>query len=439
MTDESSGDVIPTETRVLDGEFRRPGETDRPVTDATGVDRTWQQEETVAPPSDGIRDLLLGISGTVVDSRSLEALERTVCERLVDSSHYRSAWIGQHVPATDGITVQHSAGFDGRLADAVAVQAGSGESPGRSVWDSVLDDGTVQVLDAGDRGFEPWWKSGGDSCIESAAAVPLSHDGSAYGVLGLATARSGAFDAVERQALGVVGGVVGATVGAIRNRELLYADRIVELELRVTDPSSTLVRASEGLGCRISLDGSVATGDRWLLYWDVEGVDAEAVATTVGQYRGVDDCRIVHNREGRRRLELTAAGSSTLCQAATAGARVRSAVADDGVCRAVVEVPRSASVREVLSRLRESSPGLELRSLREHDRPPADPDVSGGVLDDLTDRQRDVLEAAYSAGYFDWPRGSTAEEVADALGITGPTFLGHIRKAERHLLADLLD
>ena len=30
---------------------------------------------------------------------------------------------------------------------------------------------------------------------------------------------------------------------------------------------------------------------------------------------------------------------------------------------------------------------------------------------DMTDRQREALEAAFRAGYFDWPRDSTAEEV----------------------------
>jgi len=49
-----------------------------------------------------------------------------------------------------------------------------------------------------------------------------------------------------------------------------------------------------------------------------------------------------------------------------------------------------------------------------------------------------VLEAAFRAGYYDWPRGSTAEELADSLELTGPTLHGHLRKAERTVLAWLL-
>jgi predicted DNA binding protein len=52
----------------------------------------------------------------------------------------------------------------------------------------------------------------------------------------------------------------------------------------------------------------------------------------------------------------------------------------------------------------------------------------------LTDRQRDVMQTALASGYFEWPRGSTAEEVADSLGIAAPTFHEHLRAGERKLI-----
>jgi predicted DNA binding protein len=61
------------------------------------------------------------------------------------------------------------------------------------------------------------------------------------------------------------------------------------------------------------------------------------------------------------------------------------------------------------------------------------------MLDELTDRQHEVLEAAYRAGYYAWPRESTAEEVAAALDLTGPAFRGHLRKAEYAMLSELFE
>jgi predicted DNA binding protein len=61
-------------------------------------------------------------------------------------------------------------------------------------------------------------------------------------------------------------------------------------------------------------------------------------------------------------------------------------------------------------------------------------------LDDrLTERQKTVLRTAYLADYFESPRGSTAEEVAASLDITGSTLLHHLRAGQRKLLDAYLE
>lgn len=55
-------------------------------------------------------------------------------------------------------------------------------------------------------------------------------------------------------------------------------------------------------------------------------------------------------------------------------------------------------------------------------------------LDHLTDRQREVLEVAHSMGYFSYPRGANAGDVAAELGIAGSTFTEHLAAAQRRLL-----
>lgn len=56
-------------------------------------------------------------------------------------------------------------------------------------------------------------------------------------------------------------------------------------------------------------------------------------------------------------------------------------------------------------------------------------------LDDrLTERQREVFEAARCRGYYDLPRRITSAALADELGIAKATLLEHLRKAESKLL-----
>ncbi|HET7324691.1 MAG TPA: helix-turn-helix domain-containing protein, partial [Halococcus sp.] len=57
----------------------------------------------------------------------------------------------------------------------------------------------------------------------------------------------------------------------------------------------------------------------------------------------------------------------------------------------------------------------------------------------LTDRQHEVIEHALTAGYFEWPREITSDELAAELDISRATLLEHLRKAESKLLTDALD
>lgn len=74
------------------------------------------------------------------------------------------------------------------------------------------------------------------------------------------------------------------------------------------------------------------------------------------------------------------------------------------------------------------NPSGEFTAQRDRDHEVATVGLPGGTLDELTDRQRGVLETAYRSGYFAWPRESTAEEVADSLNLASSTLHGHLRE-----------
>ena len=94
----------------------------------------------------------------------------------------------------------------------------------------------------------------------------------------------------------------------------------------------------------------------------------------------------------------------------------------------------------VVDRVRERFPETEVVAKRERSHPIESGDLPDqAVLAELTDRQREALEIAYRAGYFGWPRDSSAEEVADTMDISAATFHGHLRKAQKHLLEDVFE
>jgi predicted DNA binding protein len=131
--------------------------------------------------------------------------------------------------------------------------------------------------------------------------------------------------------------------------------------------------------------------------------------------------------------------SSLLHAVTDAGTTLQHAVATPDGSDLVVEAPLDADVRGIVDDIRDTFVDVTFVARRERDRETTAIGRPGGLLGDLTDRQREVVEAAYRAGYFDWPRESTAEEVAGSLGLAGPTLHGHLRKAEATILSALLD
>lgn len=89
-------------------------------------------------------------------------------------------------------------------------------------------------------------------------------------------------------------------------------------------------------------------------------------------------------------------------------------------------------IREVIAGFEDADMDLTLRGLHEY-RSETD------ILASLTDRQREVLRTAYENGYYDVPRGTTTNELAEELGVDGSTVSEHLQRAERNLVAAALD
>jgi len=131
-------------------------------------------------------------------------------------------------------------------------------------------------------------------------------------------------------------------------------------------------------------------------------------------------------------------GRAVATQFADEGAHVRRAEGDARGVTYTVELPTEDAVRTLSTSDRTEYAETEVAAKRSRSRA-VDPELTDGEsdVDRLTDRQREVLEAAHRAGYFNWPRDSSAEEVADALDISSPTLLHHLRQAQKRIVDDV--
>lgn len=267
------------------------------------------------------------------------------------------------------------------------------------------------------------------------ALVPVRCGRTPYGHLVLASSRPVAFRDRELATLDRFGTTVGQAVAAVEDRRLLRSDAVTELAVEATEDA--LVAVARAADCGLSLQGTVPERNP-LAFFSVEGADAPGVADAAREIDGVETARAVDPGT----VELALSGGSALVALARGGTNLRTAEVDGDGARVVVELVPDADLRVVLDCVREHAPDVTLAAKRGLDRPPATDcpgeDAPEGPLSDLTERQREVVEAACQSGYFEWPRERTAEEVAESLGISSPTFHKHLRRAEGTLLSAVL-
>jgi PAS domain S-box-containing protein len=382
-------------------------------------------------------DALVGeiIQRTVAIS-SREELERRVVDRLVESEFYDLAWIAEPAASGVGYADVVGAGLDddvkALLADRHVDDPDAGPAP-RAYFTGELQ--VMRLDDAREDLPEQLSRYLDEHEHRSAIAVPLVHAGVTYEVLSVTSHRDDAFTDRERDAFETLGTVLGHAINTIETRKSLHADTLVEVEFAADLDSGFFAVASERLDCTCTLDGVVSTGDdRVLHYVRMRGTTPEAVLDLADDRADVEACRVVKEADGEFVVEVQLS-TWGLGRLSDVGATARRAVANGGTVRLVVEVGSDADVSAVVDAVTSWYPDLVPVAKRQVDRPLEPTDAPATSLDDrLTDRQATALEVAYQRGYFDWPRGATAEEIADALGVSSPTLHQHLRLAERKLL-----
>jgi hypothetical protein len=382
----------------------------------------------------------------LVGATTREEVEATVCERLAASELYECTWIGEREPTGERITHRAAAGECEGIVDLV-VDDDSPDGPESPEY-TVLRTGETRIVRqlVDDSVPEPVRRVAFARGLQSAIAVPLRYGTTTYGVLGVYATRPDAFSERERESLETLGVATAFVINAARQRNLLLSDTVVELTFRVTDAEEFLVAASARLGCSLDVEGVVPLGEgRLLCYVEVDGADPEDLLAMTADRAGVSGGRIVHETSAEEPteggiVEVTLEGASPLLSLTERGATVRTAAFDDGVGRLVAEIAPDEDVREVVAAVGGAFPDSELLAKRERQRPVETAgEFRSSLHDRLTDRQRTALRVAYHGGYFQSPRDSTAEELAEGLGISSPTLHYHLRAAQWKLVDAFLD
>ena len=382
---------------------------------------------------DRINAVIQEIVRELAAAATREEIEQTVCERLAGSELYGFAWIAER-GANGDLAMRTGAGIDDDLG--VATDGGAATEPAERAFET----GAVETLDATDEPIAEGSPAATDHEHRSVAAIPLDHESVVYGVLTVYAARRNAFSERERSGFAVLGEIAGFAINATQNAQLLLSDTAVALELSVTDGSAFAVELTDRLDCGYSLEGVVPGAEGTVLqYVAVDGAAPDRVLDVADESALVTGARLVTERETGGVFEF-AVTDSPVSVLTEVGGTVRECTAENGTARVVAEIATDTDVHTVIDAFEASYPGSELLSKRTVELPLRTEGTFRRALDErLTQKQRAALRAAYFAGYYDWPRESTAEQVANSIGVTSPTLHKHLRKAQRELVRSFLE
>jgi PAS domain S-box-containing protein len=391
------------------------------------------------------------IEQATVEESNRESIERVVCDQLTRVDSYAVAWVGEPDRHGGSLVSRTKRGDDDGYVDPLPVDLdgeGVERHPAAEAFTSE-ETQTVRTLAAsGARG--EWRKAVLRAGYQSVVAVPLAHEDTVHGVLVILADDPTAFDDRTQEILTELGRSVGYALSVLERRRALESDTTTELEFAASDDDLLFVRLARAADAQVTLERTIRrpTGE-FDAFYTVEGAAPERVRDAAVALGGVADATLVSADPGDETCVVDVETSSWFGTVlAEHGAVVRTAEAvpggdgdgDTADPRLVIEAPQAADVRALVTAFRERYPGTELVAQRTRERSVQTLlELQDLLSEQLTPRQLETIETAYSAGYFDWPRESSGQEIAELLDITQPTFNKHLRTAERKTFSMLLD
>lgn len=414
----------------------------RDVTDRKTLESDLEDREGELRRLNRINSIIEEVIQDLIGATTRDEVECTVCNRLAAADLYEYIWIGEPDAASGRFRHRIAAGeYDG-IVD-LGIEDWSGDDATASPEGIAVESGETQQvreLVADETVPEQIRREAFAHGLQSSIAIPIQYGTTTYGVIGIYATHPDAFSDRERESLETLGEVIGFVINSARQRKLLLSNTVLELTFRITDTDACLVALATEFDCKLTIEGIVPLDPGTIhCFVEVTGADPDSVQQLFDEEAGIMSGRVVRNTSTDDTaggvVEVTLTGSSPLLVLVERGATVRVAEFDRDTGRIVAEMAPAEDVRELVEAVGRAHPGTELISKHERERSVQTvQEFRSSLHDRLTDRQRTVLRMAFHGGYFESPRDSTAEELADTLGISSPTFHTHLRTAAWKLL-----
>ncbi|WP_332898113.1 PAS domain S-box protein [Haladaptatus sp. CMSO5] len=382
------------------------------------------------------------ITKVLIQADTQEEIEALVCEKLADIDPFAFVWIGHTNPTTEAVTPVSSAGAGDDYLDHITITTDGTETsrgPARRAIETREPQVQNNILT--DAVAEPWREEALSRGFRASAAVPIVYRDTVYGVLNLYSTKPLVFEEMELSVLGELGQSIGYAMNALERKRALVSESSVELDFTIANLETPILGFIDGSQGQFTLKNAVRRLDGNMhLFFNVRGIAPDVIRTHAEQSAAVSQFTLIAESDGECLCECTIESSTFISTLIERGASLDRLSVEDRAAELKVRVPQSTDVRQFVAHLESTFGHVTLNARREFDTPVmTQQEFENEVRNRLTKRQEEVIKTAYFSGFFEWPRRSNGQEVAEILGVTQPTVNRHIRAGERTLFKLLFD
>jgi PAS domain S-box-containing protein len=413
------------------------------VTEAA-ISRMQQQQE-LQQQNQNLREVeelneqIREIAQTVVEADTRADLERLVCEKLTDASQIDFAWFGRVDHQANRLSPQTQAGTEQGYLDSVSLTLADDDDSEPSVRAARSKAVCDCANTTAQRLTTDWRSEAVERGFRSILSIPLVHEESLYGVVSMYATTDDGFSPPLRSVLEELGELLADAAVSKERKEALHADQTVKLSFDIWDQTCLFEKLVTGTDCSIQLDGFVPqSGDTTLVYVRVTDGTVGQLVRRAEQISCIETSRLItENDDPLVLLHVSGSFIGTVLSNSEYVLVGLQVTAEETTI--TIEVPSAADTRQAISLIESQFENAQLRSKQQvHTSSETDTPFPGNILETLTSRQREVVETAYRAGYFDSPRRASGADIAEMFGFSDTAFHNHIREAQSKLFAELL-
>lgn len=361
-----------------------------------------------------------------------------VCDNLAEVNDVGFVWIGEYSPGKQEIIPKEWAGEEGSYVDQISLEFKS-NSREPSIRTVLQEDSVAVDNIASDVEKASWRQSALSHGLASVLSVPIAHEDMMYGVISVYFTNPMEYPEQRQMAYEGLGSAIARALSSIDQRQALGAEKRVELEFETTGVDSPLKRLANAIETGFQIESAVRKGEEeYILYGTVSAIPEEEFREGSKAIPNVTDPRVLESTGRELRFEVVVEHDAPPGTVIEVGGKFKDLQVYTDRCILRASFPPTASINRIIDTVSKRHPEWNLKA-RRTDSQELDTQQFPTAESKLSERQSSILSAALQSGYFEWPRETTGEELAEKLDVSPPTIHRHIRTGMAKLTEHYLE